>query len=424
MKPLYRLLLSGGLGILAFATALASPTLSNLGLREMEAFANGEAVVVRTSRPYNLLAVVLGISSLSLLGWWFVDQQPQTIAVMTPQTEAEPLPPQTVLVPPTIPAPDKYIDVAGVLANRLRPTLITGNPRIGKGIVVAHAIRHLKRARNIAVWLIQPKYHHLEHAYWEPCDRIFGFMIEDYLDGQGDTDELTQRINDFIREWRKQTTRPILLIFDELSMVKKVLPKWYRDYVIPQISVEMSSGETDSRAFWGVTQSALAEDLGMSGGDRATFDLLAIENAESAEHLESLTRSYRGIEKPEDELIYQQSLSPKKAIWYHSALQEWQPMLGYADFQVSNDSNGSRSTGVNSRTTDRAVRSTAAASQPLDSRSVRSALPITDLLAVQRALLSGMAESEIIKNVLGYKAEKYSEGRILFNQIKLFIEEH
>jgi hypothetical protein len=44
-------------------------------------------------------------------------------------------------------------------------------------------------------------------------------------------------------------------------------------------------------------------------------------------------------------------------------------------------------------------------------------------LAVQRAILNGMAESEIIKNVLGYKAERYPEGRILFNQIKLFIED-
>jgi hypothetical protein len=120
-------------------------------------------------------------------------------------------------------------------------------------------------------------------------------MLEDYLGGQQDTESLCQEMSQFIHDWRQQAERPTLLVIDELSLIKAILPRWYKDFLIPQLITEMSSGETDERALWAITQSPLADDIGMSGGNRAPFDLLAIENPDSKEHLHSLSRSYRGV---------------------------------------------------------------------------------------------------------------------------------
>lgn len=421
VHPVYHLGASVVLGLLALFVAASGPTMSNLTPEDLAAFANGEAVEVRTYKPYRLVALLMGLTSLGFLAWWYKNLQPIAVQVVTKQDD---LPPQTIRVPAGIPAPDKYIDVAGVLANRLRPTLITGNPRIGKGIVVAHAGRHLKRSRDCSIWLIQPKYHPKEKSYWDMCDEVFGFMLEDYVGQSDKLETLCEEMLTFITRWRKQQGRPTLLMFDELSMVNRAVPKWYKDNLVPQIAVEMSSGETDDRAFWGITQSPLVEDIGMSGGSRATFDLLAIENQESQEHLNSLCRSYKGIQKPEEDVIYQQSLSPKKAIWYHTAYDDWKPMLGYADFSDSNGVSAVSSV-AKQEPTDFTERFSGFQREGLlETSSVSSEPSISQVLAVQRALTEGMKESDIIKIILGYKAEKYQQGRILLNTIKAILEEN
>jgi len=97
----------------------------------------------------------------------------------------------------------------------------------------------------------------------------------------------------------------------------------------------MSSGETDHRAFWGITQSPLARDIGLSGGNRAPFDLVAIESRETEEHLRSIARSYAGVPLPQDDSLYSRSESPKQTIIYHSALGDWAPMPRYAPWEPS-----------------------------------------------------------------------------------------
>lgn len=417
---------AAALGVASVGISVSSPTLTSLTPDDLAAFSNGARVEVTAYRPGRSLAAGLGAAGLGLFGWWMWRE----LTAKEGAAPVESLPDdditgQFIKAPAGVPAPDKYIDISAILAQRLRPTLITGNPRIGKGIVVAHGIRHLKRTRpDCPVWLVQPKYHRKERAYWEPCDRVMGFMLEDYLGGDESTDDLCRELSQFIHEWRQQAARPTLLIIDELSLIKGILPKWYKDFLIPQLITEMSSGETDDRALWAITQSPLADDIGMSGGNRAPFDLVAIENPDSKEHLHSLARSYRGVPLPEDDIVYRQSLSPKKAIFYHSARQEWLPMLPYAVPGECNESSNPLQDGVTPVTQDAAGDTGIQGEGQLQPVTQVTRYTIHQVLRVQAAVAEGMADSEIVKDVLGYKGRNYDEGKAILNEIKSILEEN
>lgn len=183
------------------------------------------------------------------------------------------------------------------------------------------------------VWLIQPKYVPQEHHYWADVDRCLGFMAEDYLAAsQQEKDDICARMIQFMQEWRAQKERPTIMILDELSLLKAIFPAWYSAMLVPQMLTEMSSGETDSRALWAITQSPLCGDVGISGGNKAPFDLLAIEAQTTGEHLASICKSYAGVKQPSGNDLYGLSQSLKKTIAYHSAIGDWRPMCAYARF--------------------------------------------------------------------------------------------
>ncbi|MBE7381272.1 MAG: hypothetical protein F6J95_007660 [Leptolyngbya sp. SIO1E4] len=426
MNQTIRLASAAGLGLASVLISMTSPSLTNLTAEDMARFSNGERVEVTAYRPNRLLSGGLGVIGLGMLGWWLYREMTDgdgTAPVVIP-TQAEPTQGQVIKAPAGVPAPKRYVDVSAVLANQMRPTLITGNPRIGKGIVVANGIRQVKSRLDCPVWLIQPKYHPKEHAYWEPCDRIKGFMLEGHIGDAEYLEQLGKELSEFIFEWRKQAARPTLLVIDELSMLKSVMPKWYKDCFIPQLKVEMSSGETDDRALWAVTQSSLAGDIDISRGERSTFDLLAIENPDSNEHMESLCASYQGVPKIEDDLIYQQSLSPKQAVFYHSVYGEWLPMLAY---KVPQGAEGAEGAGRRSGRSGR-NQSVSDSANLLTTPSTPSVLPdwldLPTLLSVSKAIDSGVSDYKIIEDILGLKGRKFEEGKERLTNIKAIIEEN
>jgi hypothetical protein len=157
-------------------------------------------------------------------------------------------------------------DVAQVIAQTLRQLLITARPRVGKGILIAHAIDHAKQLHGASVWVIQPKPAPGELGYWKQADRFLGFYVEDYeIDDPAIADQLTT----FFKEWRASPNRPTILVIDELAKIKAMQPTWYKKFLLPQCIVEGSSGETDHRFLWLMTVSPLVGDLGLSGGDRS-----------------------------------------------------------------------------------------------------------------------------------------------------------
>jgi hypothetical protein len=220
--------------------------------------------------------------------------------------------------------PLQAIDIAEALAFNLKPTIITSRPRVGKGIVVSHGITAAKRIHGATVWVLQPKPAVSELGYWKQADRFLGLNLEDYPQ---DDETVADQLTNFFMEWRSQGPRPTLLIVDELVKIQAMQPKWYKQCLIPQLLVEGSSGETDGRFLWAITQSPLVSDLGMSGGNRSTFDFLALEKAETAEHAESVLASMRGMKELPPQEAYE--ASPVGTLFYHSQLGRWAAVPRY-----------------------------------------------------------------------------------------------
>jgi hypothetical protein len=92
--------------------------------------------------------------------------------------------------------------------------------------------------------------------------------------------------------------------------------------------VEGSSGETAGRFLYLLTQSPLVSDLGMSGGNRSTFEFIGLEKATSQNHAESIKKSVSGLgELP---AIESYAKSPVGTLAYYSRLNGWVPVPKYA----------------------------------------------------------------------------------------------
>ncbi|HEY9889924.1 MAG TPA: hypothetical protein V6D02_16080, partial [Candidatus Obscuribacterales bacterium] len=234
-------------------------------------------------------------------------------------------------------------------------------------------------------------------------------------------DDICEQMQKFIFAWRQLPQRPKVLIIDELAMMKTAFKAWYDGFLKSQLTMELSSGETDDRALWAITQSSLVGDIGVSGGMRATFDLLTIQTPSSQSHLESLRKSDTSIPPIEDEVIFERSFSPKQAVFYHSEIKEWLPMVAYEVPELSSASITGGLTRGNHGTAAHTAESVTSRTE-FQKASQGPDLPL--IIAVTNALAQGMSRSKVIKEVLGYQGHKYQEGCDLFDRIKSIIEEN
>jgi hypothetical protein len=397
---------------------------SNLTPADLETFANGGQVEYRVTNPYLPLAMLLGAVSVgSGLAWALKGETPTVAIAATPAAPVAPVAPAwDGSVPmPQGSQPDSYRvgNPAAILAQRLRPTLIAANPRVGKGLTVAHAYRQAQ-ANGAAVWVIQPKYHPKEHWYWEAADNVLGFMA-DSLETKEDIEAIQEEMQQFIFAWRQIPQRPKVLIVDELAMLKTTFKTWYESFLKPQLVMELSSGETDDRALWAMTQSSLVGDIGVSGGMRATFDLLTLQTPTSQGHLESLRASDKTIPAIDDPAIYERSFSPKQAVFYHSALSEWLPMVAY---ELPESISAPVTPGVNLVNPDNEGDSVPLGNSGNDFPDPQKAPDLAQIIAVTQALGKGMSRSKIISDVLGFKGRKYNQGNDLYTRILAIIQEN
>jgi len=397
---------------------------SNLTPADLETFANGGQVEYRVTNPYLPLAMLLGAVSVGSGLVWAVRGDSPTVAIAA--TPAAPMAPVAPAWDGFIPMPqesqgDSYRvgNPAAILAQRLRPTLISANPRVGKGLTVAHAYRQAQ-ANGAAVWVIQPKYHPKEHWYWESADNVLGFMA-DSLETKEDIETMQEEMQQFIFAWRQIPTRPKVLIVDELAMLKTTFKTWYESFLKPQLVMELSSGETDDRALWAMTQSSLVGDIGVSGGMRATFDLLTLQTPSSQGHLESLRASDKTIPPIENPALYERSFSPKQAVFYHSALPEWLPMVAY---EVPETISAPVTPGVNLVNPDTESDSVPLGNSGNNFPAPQNAPDLAQIIAVTQALGKGMSRSKIISDVLGFKGRTYQQGAELYDRIIAIIQEN
>lgn len=416
-----------GAAALGLFCGLQRPT-SNLTPADLEAFANGAQIRYEKTYPYLPAAIAFGAVAVGCgVAWALGGEQPKVAMALEGRSS-------TNAGPPIQPEPQSWngqVPFAGatesfrvgnpaaILAARMRPTLISANPRVGKGLTVAHAYRQAQVKQGAVVWVIQPKYHPKEHGYWKQADNVLGFMA-DSLESKEDIDDICEQMQKFIFAWRQLPQRPKVLIIDELAMMKTAFKAWYEGFLKSQLTMELSSGETDDRALWAITQSSLVGDIGVSGGMRATFDLLTIQTPSSQSHLESLRKSDTSI-PPIEDVIFERSFSPKQAVFYHSEVKEWLPMVAYEVPELSSASiTGGLTRGNHGTVTDTAESVTNRTEFQKPSQGPD--LPL--IIAVTNALAQGMSRSKVIKEVLGYQGHKYQEGCDLFDRIKSIIEEN
>lgn len=401
---------------------------SNLTPTDLETFANGGQVNYQVTNPYLPLALVAGMVSVGSGLAWAMQGEAPTVAIR--QTAAVSVAPAWDGSVPMSPGsqPDRYRvgNPAAILAQRLRPTLISANPRVGKGVTVAHAYRQAQ-ANGAAVWVIQPKYHPKEHWYWDAADHALGFMA-DSLETKDAIEAMQDQMQEFIFAWRQIPQRPKVLIIDELAMLKVTFKTWYESFLKPQLVMELSSGETDDRALWAMTQSSLVGDIGVSGGMRSTFDLLTLQTPTSQGHLESLRASDKTIPAIDDPALFERSFSPKQAVFYHSALDEWLPMVAYEvpnlEPKLTEPGYARQTQAEPSPTTDSTEAVALPRTQVSEFAEGQNTPDLALILSVTNALYQGLSRSQIIKDVLGYKGQRYQQGAELYDRIKSIIEEN
>ncbi|MGG6241760.1 hypothetical protein ACQ4N7_24300 [Nodosilinea sp. AN01ver1] len=414
-------LLYGSIGAAALGLfcGLQRPA-SNLTPADLEAFANGSQIRYEKTYPYLPAALVFGLVSVGCgVAWALGGEQPKVAIAGYP---IQPEPQGWNGQVPFAGATESFRvgNPAAILAARMRPTLISANPRVGKGLTVAHAYRQAQVKQGAVVWVIQPKYHPKEHSYWKQADNVLGFMA-DSLESKEDIDDICEQMQKFIFAWRQLPQRPKVLIIDELAMMKTAFKAWYDGFLKSQLTMELSSGETDDRALWAITQSSLVGDIGVSGGMRATFDLLTIQTPSSQSHLESLRKSDTSIPPIEDGVIFERSFSPKQAVFYHSEIKEWLPMVAY---EVPELSSASITGGITRGNHGTAMDTAESVTNRTEFQKPSQGPDLPLIIAVTNALAQGMSRSKVIKEVLGYQGHKYQEGCDLFDRIKSIIEEN
>lgn len=250
----------------------------------------------------------------------FVEAHGVDVKVMTSDTPKA-LPASDAPAVATDDAPGQHleiIDLAKTLGRTLKPLIISAMPRTGKGILISHARRYAKEFEpQLEIWVIDPKAHPSESGYWQGVDRLWAKPLDQFAVND---ESIACEIEAFISEWRRSPTRPKLLIFDELVLTEARLPKWFKEFVPSLMKTESSSGETDRRYLWAITQSPLVSDMGLSGGNRSAFNFVAMGRPHTTAHLESARKSGFIPNVPTQEEF---DRSPVKTLAFYSGWQRW-----------------------------------------------------------------------------------------------------
>lgn len=216
-------------------------------------------------------------------------------------------------------------DLAAQMAAKLKPTIISAMPRTGKGILLSQASRLAKKANpDLKIWMIDLKANPAESGYWSHCDHVLSFKLKALPPGD---EGAIAKIEKFIADWQSDPAAQKLLIFDEQILVEARLPKWYKSYVISLVKSEGSSGESDGTILWVVMQSPLIGDIGLSGGNRSVYSLIALARLATEEGqnprgwMESAKASkFIPADLPDDADFEK---SPRGTLAYSSALNRW-----------------------------------------------------------------------------------------------------
>jgi hypothetical protein len=244
-------------------------------------------------------------------------QLPQLQAPVCPQSppptsaETRQETPDNNWQPPAVPTDD----IARDLASNLRSALVVGQPGAGKGIVVAQAIREIKRQRSdLQIWVIDPKNEPSEAHYWEPADKVLRRTIDPFT-SPNEMELIVQDFEEFISRF-SAIKAPKLLIVDEVLTIMNKAKQWYQNFLAPGCHALCSTGRAAESYVWLISQSPNAADFGMSGGTRNVYRRLLLVSADNVGLLANGSTFFSGY--PEQKLF-----SATGRVFYDSVANRW-----------------------------------------------------------------------------------------------------
>ncbi|MGD1852755.1 MAG: hypothetical protein ACFB2W_00750 [Leptolyngbyaceae cyanobacterium] len=236
--------------------------------------------------------------------------------------------PEAVIEAP--PVPQKYAeqlpDFIDELSSSPKTVMCVGVPGAGKGMLMANYTRAVKQ-KYPDLWImgVDPKADPKEAGYLsQGFDKPIRFNNEK-LDAEHVLDAVERCIEAF-----KAHEGPKLLVLDEMTVIcrrcKSADKKRYQEIVDYLISI-CSSGDSRQIYFWGMGQSANAEDYGFSGGIRSIFKPVAIvSKTDIAASKQLLLTKFVPTDEGAAEIIKMMDYSPvgRAIYWYPEG--RWYPM--------------------------------------------------------------------------------------------------
>lgn len=227
-------------------------------------------------------------------------------------------------------------DLARLMGQRLKSTIIAASPRGGKGIVVAHAGRELQRLRpEVEIWLLDPKDEPTERGYWSfiPLDKRLHFDLRNY---SIDVARVQDLVDEFLGRFNNSTAIAKLLIVDEFVSLNARLSaefmKRLKDFLV-SIS---SSGEVGTgghgRFAWIVTQSPYTVDIGFrTKGLMTSFNRAMLFSSSSTGFVDL---GVTGNFCPALEMSKRVALvEPTSRAFYYSVGNTWASLAEYPTFE-------------------------------------------------------------------------------------------
>lgn len=309
----------------SLGTAVGAMILAELAEHEHEAQAGTRAVLQELALEQHKLAGQAELTAMVPVAEAVANSKAQReLARAAVSGQAAALPEAEIISQPE--APKEHLqDFPRLFGENPKTALVIGVPGAGKGMFVSNAIRALK-SKKPDTWVlgIDPKNDPKESGYWsEGFDQVLRFNQES-LNGE----ELLTYIERIVEQF-KAKSGPRLLVFDEFKIcckrMKNADNKRFKE-VIDYFVFLASSGDSQEIFFWGIGQSANAEDYGINGGDRGVFKPIAIvSETDKAASKQLLGTKYAPTDSPESVMMMMKESPVGRALyWYPDG--QWYPM--------------------------------------------------------------------------------------------------
>ncbi|MBA3920314.1 MAG: ATP-binding protein [Nostocaceae cyanobacterium] len=196
--------------------------------------------------------------SLSAEAWEFMDELSAKLPAAASSSQdvtAERQSPstQTAVIDYYDPTAVNQIDIVSEMSDRVNNTVIIGIPGSGKGMLVANAIREIKRKHpNIKIFVIDPKADPKEAGYFTDCDVVKPFAC---MDAKPST--VAAWAESSFEDYAKyaQQNNQTLLIVDEGTMLGNKLSQAKSTLLVDKLTAYTSGGDSVGRNVWIVMQS-------------------------------------------------------------------------------------------------------------------------------------------------------------------------